>query len=123
MPDGILLDADVPPAVAAALNQLGHDTIAASGTSALEELDDAELLREATRQRRVLVTFNVADFSELARTFAHAQEDHAGIVLVHSRSYARTNIGAIARALDELLRSPHSFENSVLYLHRIDTHR
>lgn len=117
MPVAILLDADVPPAVAGALNKLGNDTLAASGNPTLEALNDIELLREASRQGRVVVTFNIADFSEAARILAHAQEDHAGIILIHSRSFPRTDIGAIARALDALLRSRETFVNSVLYLH------
>lgn len=114
---GILLDADVPPALAAALRQLGHDAIAASGDPALEALGDLELLREATRRRRVLVTFNVADFAEATRRFAHEQEDHSGVVMIHAKSYPRTNIGGMARALDRLVRERESFENAVLFLH------
>jgi predicted nuclease of predicted toxin-antitoxin system len=112
----ILLDADVPPAIAARLIQLEHDAVAASGDPALEALEDVELLRDATRQARVLVSFNIADFVEAARRFAHEQETHAGIILVHSKSYRRTNIGAIADALDRMMRSREDFENSVLFL-------
>jgi len=109
VPAGILLDADVPPAVAAALVQRGHDAIAASGSH-----DD--LLREATRQRRVLVTFNVVDFVEVAHRFAHAQEDHGGIVVIHSGSFPRTAIGAVAEALYRLIPVRESFANSLLFL-------
>lgn len=103
--------------MAGALSKLGHDALAASGNPTLEAHNDIALLREATRQGRVLVTFNIADFSEAARMLAHIQEDHAGIILIHSRSFPRTDIGAIARALDALLRSRQTFVNSVLYLH------
>lgn len=113
---GILLDADVPPAVAAALAKLGHDAVAASGNPDLEELPDLELLREATRQRRVLVTFNVADFSEAAKLQAHREENHAGIILIRARSYPRTQIGAIANAIAAVVESRRDFQNSVLYL-------
>ena len=94
MPQAILLDADVPPAVADALRKFGHDAVAASGNPALESLGDLELLREATRQGRMLVTFNVVDFTEAATMLAHAQEDHSGIILIHSKSYLRTDIGS-----------------------------
>ncbi len=114
---GILLDADVPPAVAAALRRLGHEVIAASGDPALEAFGDLELLREATRQRRVLVTFNVVDFAEVARRLAHEQEDHSGVVMIHAKSYPRADIGGIARALDRLIRERESFKNAVLFLH------
>lgn len=116
MPVGILLDADVPPAVAAALVQRGYDAIAASGSPPLEELNDDDLLREATRQGRVLVTFNVVDFVEVAHRFAHSQEDHGGMVLIHSRSFPRTAIGAVADALDRLIRARENFANSLLFL-------
>ncbi|MGH2359914.1 MAG: DUF5615 family PIN-like protein [bacterium] len=117
MPAGILLDADVPPAVAAALVQRGHDAFAASGDVALEDLRDDDLLREATRQGRVLVTFNVVDFVEVVHRFAHAQEDHGGVVLIHSRSFPRTAIGAIADALDRLMSARDSFLNALLFAH------
>lgn len=116
MPSGVLLDADVPPAVAIGLRQRGHDVEAASGAASLEGLEDPQLLRLATRQRRVLVTFNIADFIEVATMFANAQEEHAGIILIHSRSYQRTEIGAIVGALDDVLRSRGDFTNAVLYL-------
>jgi len=111
-----MLDADVPPAVGVALRERGYDVSAASGDPVLGLLGDFELLRVAAQQGRVVVTFNIVDFSELARIFAHTQEDHAGIILIHSKTYQRTEIGRIARALDDLLRSRESFANSVLFL-------
>lgn len=114
----VLLDADIPPAVAIGLRRAGHDVAAASGDAAFEALDDFQLLRLATQRRRVLVTFNTADFIELARTCANTREDHAGIILIHSGSFRRTEIGAIVTALDELLKSRSGFTNSVLYLAR-----
>lgn len=116
MSSRILLDANLSPAIGARLTQLGHDVVVASGNAALEALEDSELLREATRQGRVLVTFNVDDFVEAARRFAHTQETHAGVVLVHSKSYARTSIGAVAAALDRLLQSRQRLENVLLFL-------
>jgi len=95
---------------------LGHDAVAASGDPALEALEDVELLRDATRQARVLVSFNIADFVEAAHRFAHKQETHAGIILVHSKSCPRPSVGAIANALDKIMRSREDFENSVLFL-------
>lgn len=116
MPGRFLLDADVPPAVAAPLGRSGHDVVTAAGNADLEALPDRELLREATRQKRALVTFNVADFPQVAQDFAHAGEDHAGIILIHSRSYSRANIGAIAAALDRVLRDREDLTNTTLYL-------
>lgn len=116
MPGRVLLDADVPQAVAAPLRRFGHDVVTASGNADLEALSDPELLREASKQGRALVTFNVADFPQVAQDFAHAGEDHAGMILIHSRTYSRANIGAIAAALDRLLRDRRDLSNAVLYL-------
>jgi len=118
VPNRVLLDADVPPAVAVALRQRGHDVVAASGDASLGVIEDRDMLRLATQHRRVLVTFNIADFVEVSRMLANAQEDHAGIILIHSRSYRRTDIGAIVRSLDQLLRSRSDLTNNVLYLTR-----
>ncbi len=118
MPTGALLDTDVPPAVAVGLRQRGHDVVAASGNASLEALEDAQLLRLATQQHRVLVAFNIADFVEVARTLATSQEDHAGIILIHSQSYRRPDIGTIVRSLDHLLKSRSGFTNNVMYLTR-----
>ncbi len=71
---------------------------------------------EATRQGRILVTFNITDFVEVAREFAHSKEDHQGIVVIHSRTYPRKEAGAIARALNSLLQSQDDFTNAFLYL-------
>ena len=84
----------------------------------LEALDDADMLRLATQQHGVLVTFNIADFVEVARRLANAREDHAGIILIHSQSYRRTEIGAIVGSLDDLLKSRSDLTNNVLYLTR-----
>jgi predicted nuclease of predicted toxin-antitoxin system len=113
-----LFDADVPPAVAVGLPKLGHDVVAASGDTSLGALDDAALLRMAAQQQRVLVTFNISDFVELARTYADAREDHAGMVLIHAGSFRRTEIGAIVTALDDLLTPRRDFANVVLFLKR-----
>jgi len=115
---GVLLDADIPPAVAVGLRSAGHDVVAVSGDASLEVLEDHQLLRLATQQGRMLVTFNVADFIEFARTYASSRQDHEGIILVHSRSFRRTEIGPIVRALDDLLKSRSGFTNALLYLAR-----
>jgi len=98
----LLLDADVPPALANALQTLGYDVLAASGDPALGALSDS-LLAEATRQDRVVVTFNVVDFVMLTRELARADRAHAGVILIHSRTFKRSDVGGIAWHLDALV--------------------
>jgi predicted nuclease of predicted toxin-antitoxin system len=114
----VLLDADVPPALAEALRELGHDALAASGNPVLESLSDADLLAEASRQGRVLITFNVADFVALTRDLAHTSRSHEGVILVHSRTFRRSDIGGLAQGVDSLLRSREVFRDSVIFLTR-----
>ncbi len=120
MPPALLLDADVPPALADALQKLGYDVLAASGDPALGSLSDAELLAEATRQDRVVVTFNVVDFVALTRELARANRAHAGVILIHSRTFKRSDVGGIARHLDALVRSRRDLRNAVIYLSKQD---
>ena len=108
MAPAFLLDADVPPALADALQKLGYDVLAASG--------DPDLLVEATRQDRVVVTFNVVDFVALTRELARADRVHAGVILIHSRTFKRSDVGGIAKHLDALVRSRRDLRNAVVYL-------
>lgn len=50
----------------------------------LSGLSDRELLGLAAKDRRVVVTENIADFAVLART-----EEHVGIVFCHPRRFPR----------------------------------
>jgi len=118
VPPALLLDADVPPALADALAELGYDVLAASGDPALGSLSDSDLLAEATRQNRVVVTFNVVDFIALTRELAHADRAHAGVILIHSRTFKRSDVGGIARQLDALVRSGRDLRSAVVYLSR-----
>ena len=116
MPPAVLLDADVPPALAEALRARGHDVVAASGSTVLESLSDADLLAEAMRQGRVLLTFNVVDFVALTRDLAHTGRSHAGVILVHARTFRRSDIGGLAEGADALLRSLDDFRDTVVFL-------
>ncbi len=116
----LLLDADVPPALADALRKLRYDVLAASGDPALGSLSDSDLLAEATRQGRVVVTFNVVDFVVLTQELARADRAHAGVILIHSRTFKRSDVGGIARHLDALVRSRRDLRNAVVYLSKQD---
>jgi hypothetical protein len=118
VPPEFLLDADVPPVLADALRKSGYDVLAASGDPAMGALSDADLLAEATRQDRVVVTFNVVDFVALTQDLARADRAHAGVILIHSRTFKRSDVGGMARALDALVRSRRDLRNAVIYLSR-----
>lgn len=45
------------------------------------EKSDEEQLEYAASQGRCLMSFNVADFAILAKEWAHAEREHAGIIV------------------------------------------
>lgn len=62
---------------------------AAADDPALAELEDDELLRAATRDRRAVVTENVRDLDRIVRAWSASGEHHAGVVFTSPRRYHR----------------------------------
>jgi hypothetical protein len=50
---------------------------------ALEGLADEAVLALAASDKRILVTFDVADFPPILRAWAEAGRSHAGVILIH----------------------------------------
>ncbi|MBA3866155.1 MAG: DUF5615 family PIN-like protein [Solirubrobacterales bacterium] len=97
----LLLDAHVSgPRIAAALRGRGHDVRAADEERELDGWADEELLVLATEEERVMVTFDVKDFPDIARRWAEAARPHAGCAIVVGIDHGE--FGAILRALDRL---------------------
>lgn len=79
----LLLDANLSPrGLAEPLRKAGHDVLALAAEPAFEGLDDPEVLRLATRERRILVTRNSRDFAPILREWAEAGRTHAGCILI-----------------------------------------
>ncbi|MCK9590128.1 MAG: DUF5615 family PIN-like protein [Terrimicrobiaceae bacterium] len=66
---------------------------------------DARILREASRDRTVLVTFDVNTIPALLQDMAVAGEDHAGVVFVSSKTFSQNDSAGIAAALIRLWHS------------------
>lgn len=74
----LLLDAHLSGRrIATALGKRGHDLRAADEERGLDGTTDEALLELATSDGRVMVTFNVADFPDLARGWAEQRSSHA----------------------------------------------
>ena len=91
------LDADTSiKALHRALAAQGHDvTRTPTDWMPLDASDEVQLLG-ATAQGRCIFTFNVCDFSILARRYAH----HSGIILAAQKSWTLSDL---IMALDRLL--------------------
>jgi predicted nuclease of predicted toxin-antitoxin system len=100
----LYLDEDVSYHVAEQLRGRGYDVSSAFETNRLE-LPDEDQLTYATGERRVLVTYNVGDFSELVREWFNAGRSHYGVILIKDETIARKNIGGLVRALAALMNA------------------
>jgi hypothetical protein len=98
----LLLDAHVSGrAVGRPLRDGGHDVRAVDAEPSLAGLEDEQLLALAAGERRVLVTFDVADFPRLLREWGEAGRSHAGVILVYGLRH--NEFGAIVRAIEQTL--------------------
>ena len=80
----LILDAGVSGgAIGDRLAAVGHDVRAVDREPELDTLDDDELLAEATADRRVLVTFDVADYPDVLREWGMGGRAHAGVIVLH----------------------------------------
>jgi predicted nuclease of predicted toxin-antitoxin system len=114
----LYLDEMISPRVAEGLRGRGHDVVAAAERATLGN-SDARQLAEAIQEGRALVTFDVRDFSVLAKAAAVAGTEHWGIVLLSPARFSRSSIGGLVRALERLLSrnpDPESMKNRALFL-------
>lgn len=89
--------------VARALRQEGHDVHAADEERELDGMTDEELLTLAVAEKRIFVTFDVADFPRITQRWAEEGRTHSGcaiIVGIDHREFG-TMIRVILRALGE----------------------
>lgn len=85
----LLLDTHHSPRAADRLRREGHEVTAAADNPALAALPDDELLRAAAGDGRALVTENAKDFDRIVRSWAAANEHHAGVVFTSPRRFHR----------------------------------
>ncbi|HBI45706.1 MAG TPA: hypothetical protein DDY78_23060 [Planctomycetales bacterium] len=111
----LYLDEDFHPGIAAAIRQHGHDCLSAVEAGALGAPDEVQLAFAAA-QGRCIVSFNVADFAELATEWANSGRPHAGIVVTQQVSLRR--FGDLLQRLLNLLDTTTADEiaNTFRYL-------
>lgn len=95
----VLLDAHVSGRrIGAALREREHDLLAVDEQRDLDGAPDEELLELASAQRRILVTFDVADFPRICREWLDTGRSHHGCAVVVGIRHGE--FGAIVRALE-----------------------
>lgn len=95
------------PAIAEQLRALGHDVVAVKERPELQNIDDPSLLREASVERRPILTENAADFVPILEAMLATGEPTTGFLLSSPRSMRRSRrtIGLFVRTLDTYLRA------------------
>lgn len=103
----LLLDEMWSPTIAEELRRRGHDVAATLESDELRGLSDEALLEFARSARRVIVTQDVGDSSELLLRWSSEDRDHHGVILVSPRRFSSSTsgVGALVRALDAVLRA------------------
>ncbi len=98
----LLLDANLSPRrIGSALHAAGHDVLPLAEDATLEGLDDPVVLELAASQQRILVTRNSRDFAPLAREWAEAQRQHAGLILIWTLDH--NQFGEIITGVERLI--------------------
>ena len=101
----LLLDEMLSADIAVQLGKHGHDVIAVVVDPGLVGLPDDQVLAEAATNGRALVTGNIKDFIPLDAQYKTAGRQHAGLILVSTKTFPqdRTLLSALTDALDLLL--------------------
>jgi hypothetical protein len=104
----LLLDEMFSDEIAGQLRKHGHDVQAVVADPGLVSLPDDRILAEAAVEGRALVTANVKDFRPLDAQYKTAGRQHAGLILVSTKTFPqdRSFPGAIVDALAALLSPP-----------------
>jgi hypothetical protein len=100
----LLIDEMYPATIAAQLRRRGHDASAVTERPELRSLADAALFEIAQRERRAIVTENIADFIPQADDADQRSHPHHGLALVDPAKYPRGNRRTVGRLVTELSR-------------------
>ena len=104
-----LIDENLNTGIAEVLKSTGIDAIHVN-TLGLAGASDREVLDEAARQKRCVVTRNRNDFLELTKRFFSEGRSHHGVLIV-PKSYRLKDYVRIAHAIAWMVHNnPHAFQ-------------
>jgi Domain of unknown function (DUF5615) len=102
----VLLDEQLSHRIAHELRKRDLDVEAVSERSDLLEAPDLQIMETAGREERAVVTNNVKDFRPIAAERLLEGRGHAGLILLPaSRSRRRDSTGALADAVEAVMRA------------------
>lgn len=121
MSQPLLLDEMFTDDIAQQLRAKGYDVISVVADPALVGLPDDQILTYATTEGRALVTANIKDFIPLDTRYRSADQSHAGLILVSTKTFPQSRgfPSAVATALTALLSGTAKIQpGQVLFLTR-----
>jgi hypothetical protein len=121
MSQPLLLDEMFTDDIAQQLCAKGYDAISVVANPALVGLPDDQILAYATTEGRALVTANIRDFIPLDTRYRAADQSHAGLILVSTKTFPQNRgfPSAVVTALAVLLSSTAKIQpGQVLFLTR-----
>lgn len=100
----LFLDAHISARrIATPLREQGHDVRAVDEERELDGLPDEQLLELSAGETRAMITFDVKDFTVIARRWAEAGRSHAGLGIVVGIDHGE--LGAILDVLSRECRA------------------
>lgn len=117
----LLLDEMFTDDIAQQLRSQGHDVISVVADPALIGLPDDQVLAHATAEGRPLVTANIKDFIPLETRYRAADQPHAGLILLSTKTFPQSRgfPSAVTTALAALLGNTTKIQpGQVLFLTR-----
>jgi hypothetical protein len=121
MSQPLLLDEMFTDDIAQQLRTKGYDVISVVTDPALMGLPDDQILAYAAAEGRALVTANVKDFVPLDARYRAADQSHAGLILVSTKTFPQNRgfPSAVTTALATLLSGTAKIQSGqVLFLTR-----
>jgi len=121
MSQPLLLDEMFADDIAQQLRAKGYDVISVVADPALVGLPDDQILAYATAEGRALVTANIKEFIPLDTRYRAADQPHAGLILVSTKTFPQNRgfPSAVATALAMLLSGTAKLQpGQVLFLAR-----
>lgn len=121
MSQPLLLDEMFTDDISRQLRTKGYDVISVVADPALVGLPDDQILAYATTEGRALVTANIRDFVPLDTRYRVADQAHAGLILVSTKTFPQNRgfPAAVTTALTVLLSGTAKIQSGqVLFLTR-----
>ncbi len=120
----LLLDEHISPKVAAGLTHGNPKPeiryIGEWQGGAFLGRDDSICLQEAARHGLTLVTYDRKTIPPLLKIWAEEERSHGGVIFVDEKTISPSDIGALIRALSELIKASKSWNwlDRIVFLQR-----